>query len=410
MLGKSLKGWSAALLLGAATMVGASAAPCETPGRLCASDAPNTSAQQEQPAPPQEKHPRAEEVVKLPAASATADLPAIPPVPAIRIALMLPLQSEALAVPAEAVRAGFMAAWERERDGIVVTVVATGDTPQQALEAYASAAEANDIVVGPLARSAVSALAASALVKKTTIALNYPEARAKVPPQMLVMGLSIEDDARQVAAWAADEHPGASALVLTAPSPWQKRLATAFMAQWKQLGRSAQLVELPASNGYLSEAALGQLKLRVEAEPPALLFAALDADQLRQVRAIVGGDFPFYSTASGNPCTAPGAAMAELDGLRLLDLPWVVQTDHPAVMVYPRRTGTGTLDLDRLYALGIDAFRVAREAANKPGQSFRLDGVTGRLSIAITPAGSSFERVQPSAVYQAGAYKPVKRR
>jgi uncharacterized protein len=227
---------------------------------------------------------------------------------------------------------------------------------------------------------------------------------------MLVMGLSIEDEARQVAAWAAAEHPGA-ALVLSGGSPWQKRIAQAFIGQYKQGGRSAQLVELPATNGYLSEAAIGQLKLRVEAEPPALLFAALDADQLRQVRGMVDGDIPFYGTSSSNPGVAPGMAMAELDGLRLLDLPWLVQADHPAVMVYPRRTGAGPLDLDRLYALGIDAYRVAREVALRPaGTPFTLDGVTGRLTIAFSPGAARFERQQPSTVYQGGAYKPVARR
>lgn len=407
MLGKCFKVWSAALALSAAAVVGAQTVPCDTPGRLCAPAGANTSAQQEQ-------HPRAEDVNNAAkqasataSASASASTPAPPPV---RIALMLPLQSDALAGPAEAVRAGFMAAYERDRDGIVINLVATGDTPQQALDAYAGAIDNNDIVVGPLARSAVSAIAASTLARKPTIALNYPDGRAKAPALMLVMGLSIEDEARQVAAWAADEHAGAAAMVLSGASPWQKRIASAFVAHWKTLGRTATLVDLPASNGYLSESALNQLKLRVESEPPALLFAALDADQLRQLRSFVPADISLYSTSAGNPGVAPGGAVAELDGLRLLDLPWLVQTDHPAVMVYPRRNGGGPLDLDRLYALGIDAFRVAREVARQPGQSFRLDGVTGRLTIGFAPGGASFERQQPSAVYLGGAYKPVARK
>jgi outer membrane PBP1 activator LpoA protein len=122
---------------------------------------------------------------------------------------------------------------------------------------------------------------------------------------------------------------------------------------------------------------------------------------------MLGSEAPFYSTSSANPGTAPGQAMAELDGLHLLDLPWLVQLDHPSVMVYPRRTGGGAhqLDLDRLYALGIDAFRVAREIAKKPEAAFQLDGVTGKLAISFGQGASRFERLHPAVVYQGGAYR-----
>jgi hypothetical protein len=74
--------------------------------------------------------------------------------------------------------------------------------------------------------------------------------------------------------------------------------------------------------------------------------------------------------------------------VRLLDLPWIVLPDHPAVMVYPRPLDTEQpLDMDRLYALGIDAFRVARELALRDGSPFGIDGVTGRLDVVAGPGG-----------------------
>ena len=81
-------------------------------------------------------------------------------------------------------------------------------------------------------------------------------------------------------------------------------------------------------------------------------------------------------------------------------------------MVYPRRASTrGTLDLDRLYALGIDAFRVAREIGLKGGAaSFEMDGVTGRLKVSLGQGPSRFERIQDGAVYQDGAFKLVGKR
>ncbi|NHZ43191.1 LppC family lipoprotein [Massilia sp. CCM 8693] len=339
-----------------------------------------------------------------------ADL-AVDSKPVTRIGLLLPTRSDALGPPAGALRAGFMAAYERDRTGFEVNLIDTGDSPQDVLAAYSTALEQNDIVVGPLARSAVSAIAgAGVAVSKPTIALNHPEGRGTggaLPHKLLVMGLSIEDEARQVAQWAATEHPGARALVVSGSSAWQRRIASAFAAQWKQLGNESQTMELAASNGYLSESGISQLRNRVDAEQPTLLFTALDADQLRQVRSSIGTSVPAYGTSSVNPGTEPGNALAELDGVRLLDLPWEVQPDHPAVMVYPRWNGSRrTLDLDRLYALGIDAFRVAREITLHPGAPFTMDGVTGRLSVSFGDGPARFERIQPTAVYQGGSFKP----
>jgi outer membrane PBP1 activator LpoA protein len=324
---------------------------------------------------------------------------------------MLPMRSEALGVPADALRAGFMAAYERDPTGFTVNLIETGDSAQDTLDAYASALAQNDIVVGPLARSAVSALAASNLVKKPTIALNHPEARTRdgsLPPQMLVIGLSIEDEARQVADWAGAEHPGGAAVIISGSSSWQRRIAASFAARWKQLGRDSQTIVLSDSNGYLSEAALGQLRAQVGAALPALVFTALDPSQAGQVRGAIGSDIPCYGTSSVNPGADPGNAIAALDGIRLLDLPWEVLPAHEAVMVYPRWNTSGrTLDIDRLYALGIDAFRVAREITLHPGADFRLDGVTGQLSISFGNGPARFQRVQPAAVYQGGVFTPA---
>jgi outer membrane PBP1 activator LpoA protein len=326
---------------------------------------------------------------------------------ATRIGLLLPLQSRTLGVPAEAVRAGFMAGYERDRAGFTVNVVPTGDTPEQALAAYTAAVQQNDIIVGPLARPAVSIVAASTAVTKPTIALNHPEQRGKpLPRQMLVVGLSIEDEARQVASWAAAEHPGGRALVLAGNVAWQRRIAGAFHERWHQLGHTDQVADIPLVNGRVSEEAIAALRTQLEIDPPDLLFAALDANGLRQLRAQLGTAIVCYGTSSVNPGREPGLAAPELDGVRLLDLPWEVQGDHPAVMIYPRWIETAhTLDMDRLYALGIDAFRVAREIALRPGVPFQLDGVTGQL--AVDPGRSSVERTQPKAVYGSGSFVPV---
>jgi outer membrane PBP1 activator LpoA protein len=101
----------------------------------------------------------------------------------------------------------------------------------------------------------------------------------------------------------------------------------------------------------------------------------------------------------------------ELDGVRLLDLPWLVQRDHPAVMTYPqpvpRDEARISADMERVYALGIDAFRIAREIAIQPQRRFQLDGVTGQLIIDFGTGPSWFERAEVPAEYRNGVPVPI---
>jgi outer membrane PBP1 activator LpoA protein len=385
------------IAVAALALLAGCAARCGANGGLCAPALPNTSAQASAP-------PLARQAPPAPPTGA-AGLPSpATPGTVIHIALLLPLASETLGPPAQAVRDGFMAAWGHEPGGVEVDLVATGDTPQDALDAYARAAASNDLVVGPLARTAVGAVAGTHLTRPT-LALNRPESRDKLPPAMLLIGLSVEDEAHQVARWAAHDFPQGRALVLTGPVAWQQRLATAFDGHWTQLGLSSQRMDLQVASGFVSPDDIEGLKMRLEIDPPALLFAALDADQLRQVRAAIGTAIPCYGTSSVNPGLA-SRVVPELNGVRLLDLPWEVQGDHPAVMAYPRRAASGRApDLDRLYALGIDAYRVARELVQRRGAPFTLDGVTGRLTVDSAAAG--FTRVESAVVYRDGAFDPA---
>jgi len=415
-----------ALPVAAATLISGCSTPCNAPGALCAPVETLTSA----PPPPQAARPaprppapakEAESQVQTYAVPMPGDMsqggaaPQAAPAGNTRIGLLLPLRSETLGRAAESLRAGFMAAYERDKSGFTVTVIETGDPAQDVLSAYAGAQEQQDIIVGPLARSAVTALATSPLVRKPTIALNHPEGRAdlRLPEQMIAIGLSIEAEARQAADWAAQEHPNARALVLSAGSSWQKRSAGAFATQWQRIGAPVRLMELGASDGYLSDPELVALRAKLQTEPVDIVFVALDVDQARQLRTALSapplGDIPVYGSSSLNPGRSRWQPGPELDGVRLLDLPWLVQRDHPAVMTYPQPEDAANADMERLYALGIDAFRVAREIALRPGKRFRLDGVTGQLSVDFGQGPAYFERIELPAVYQNGVPSPLAR-
>jgi outer membrane PBP1 activator LpoA protein len=337
----------------------------------------------------------------------------------LRMALLLPLRSPTLKPAAEMVRDGFRAAQERDGGNVDLTVIETDDFTPSILAAYRNAAPRYDIVIGPLSRSAVTALANSGEVNRPTIALAQPESTGDVdlrlPPQLLVMGLSIEDEARQVADWAARDHGGRKALIVSTGVAWQKRAARAFITRWQRDGTAVDVLELSTAGTFLDGPALAQLKKRLMADPPALVFVALDASQTRQLRGVIDAGIALYGTSQLNPLSLPELAGAEphpeLDGVHLLDMPWQLQADHPAVMIYPHPLTIGVQrrgpDMERLYALGIDAFRVASEIG--AGQrDFAIDGVTGRLVIRFDGSDPAlFGRIEQQAVYSGGVVQAV---
>jgi outer membrane PBP1 activator LpoA protein len=311
-----------------------------------------------------------------------------------------------------------VAAYEKKRDpDISLTVIETGDAGQDVLDAYTGTVADVDIMVGPLTRSGAAALAAGRAVSKPTIALTPADAvgdSTGLPPQMLLMGLSLEDEARQAAEWAAAELSGEQALVVSTSTAWQRRAARAFQSDWQRRGMQVDMVELSAAGGNLSASALGQLQERLRSARPGVVFAALDAAQTRQLRESIGADLPLYGTSQLNPYSPQGWARVEhrpdMDGVRFIDLPWLLHPDAPVNVAFARPAASleqpHSADMERLYALGIDAYQVARQVAAQRGV-FDIDGVTGRLKVSMGGGRARFERIASPAVYQDGIAAPL---
>jgi len=331
----------------------------------------------------------------------------------VRLTLLLPLQSEIFGAAANAVRAGFMAADEQDGVGVAVSVVQTTDIPEEVVSSYTNALASSDIIIGPLTRSSAAAIAESGAVRIPTISLTQTdvesESPSSLPPLMMTMGLSVEDEARQVASWIASGKPAGKVFVISTSASWQRRAAKAFVVKGQSQGLDTVAVELGSAGGYLSASDLAHLKSQVTAEKPGSIFLALNVNQARQVRGVMGSDAITYGTAQLNPLALSDWVTAErmfdMNGVRLLDIPWQLQADHPAVMIYPKQVVPAdkkrSADMERLYALGIDAFRVARLVAVHRKQ-FELDGVTGKLSVGFNKDNVHFERIEPEAIYREG--------
>ena len=388
-----------------------------THANTTSADEPIQAATTEAPAAPSSVVPASEFAPKT-SPLPTLETPALKRKGPIRIAIMLPTRSISLGAAAGAVNAGIKAGREREPDGIMTNLIETDGTAQDTLTAYAKASTQNDIIIGPLSRTEVTAILQGEKILKPTIVLapmdGVIDADRTLPPKMLAMGLSIEQQARQMAIGIMSYKTTGKAFVMSTSTAWQRRAANAFAAQWRKLGMEAELIDLQINDGYVSANSLVQLKKRMQVEHPGLLFVALDAGQTAQLRLGVGTDVAVFGTSQLNHRAPSESQMSErrneLDGARLLDIPWQIQPDHPAVMTYPRLlVGADeqySPDLSRLYALGIDAYRIAREFASN-NMNFNLDGVTGKLAVNFGEGVARFERIEQPAIYRDGLVVPI---
>jgi outer membrane PBP1 activator LpoA protein len=308
--------------------------------------------------------------------------------PTPHVALLLPTQSTDFARHADSIRQGVLAAAKVQGKGALpVTVYAMVDEGKDAVANYDLAvSQGARVVIGPLTRPGVNALVAHNSVTVPTLALNPPDASLPMPPQLFILGLQAEPEARQVAAFARSEGRRV-ALILTADSPLAKRIQDAFTEAFQaEGGRVASVVKLPADSKVL-----GKLRSTYSGSGADMIFVACDVQRARFVRAFVDPNAPFYATSHlfatrGDPMTN-----IDLQGTRFLDMPWMVQPDHPAVMVYPRPASTpASNEYERFYALGIDAYRVSMLLVDAPPPAAAtLDGVTGRIDLS---AGQTLER------------------
>ena len=292
------------------------------------------------------------------------------------IALLLPLASASFVRHADAVRQGFVAAARGAAKNIPpIRVYPVNDDTVNVLTIYEQALESGaQLVVGPLTRDGVAALAASSLVSVPTLALNTTEAGASTPARLYLFGLGLEQEARQVARVAHDDGRR-NAFVLGDATPVSKRMRQAFVAEFAQ-GGGITVADLSFG---ADQASLTKLRQTVDLGVADMLFIAVDAARARIARPYFGNGLALYATSQVNAGGDPLAAN-ELNGVRFVDMPWLLQPDHPAVMVYPRAPLDGT-EFERLYALGIDAYRLSLELL-KGTRDPVLDGVTGQIRLA----------------------------
>lgn len=361
-----------------------------------------------------------------------------------KVALLLPLTSE-FGAAARAVYDGFSMMHEADGDPLKpeIAVYDTGDDPELIGFYYQAAVrEGAELVIGPLGKQAVDALVAGVGDAQRKIELDAPTlllGNADVvsgkgaPRNVYQFGLSPEGEVREAALKAFSRgHRVAAALY--PETDWGRRQLDAFTAQWAELGGT--LVEATAYspqrqdhsqavklllNVDESESRHQSLERVVGAQ---LEFSSRPREDLDFVFLIArsvqgrllkpqlnfhrGAGIPVYAISQIYAGRADRIKDLDLDGVVFGDMPWLLVDSG----VYrhlrerlPRGDAYRGQALDRLFAFGVDAYRLLfRLEWMKRDPRRRFRGVTGWLRLA--PDGTVSRAIE-WARFDQGLARPI---
>ena len=302
--------------------------------------------------------------------------------PEPHIALLLPLASKMFGKVAEALKLGFIAGAEADgKNAPSYRIYTTDDEGASLAVQYRKAvAEGAYAIIGGVTRDG-----ANTIVRESrflpTLALNAPATSSDndLPDRFFYISLSLDLEASLIARMAADEGLRSVALVV-ANNPLAKRVQESFEKEWLRLGGEiATHISFGSDINDATRVATAMEKLGPKANA---VFLAAGPTAARFVRPYLPAGMPIFATSQSIDPYAGAVANLDLDNVRFLEMPWFAERDHPAVMAYAKPSQTLAVEYERLYALGIDAWRLSQlivktdNAHNLPP----LDGVTGRIT------------------------------
>jgi outer membrane PBP1 activator LpoA protein len=287
--------------------------------------------------------------------------------------LLLPLESPVYGRAAEAVKAGFLAAAARAGSSGRVRVIGHGEDGVLSAIASAEASRAG-LVVGPLTRDDLKTVLAMAPERPRLLALNQLDDGTALPADAYSLALSVDGDAVLLARAARADGARSVALV-TADGPLQRRFVAAFEAEWRRGGGNP-----PRSFHFdPNPDVLALLRREMSAAPTDAIVLAVDSRHAALAKSFVPPARVYAISQIADELPLP--ISYDLDGIRYVEIPWLADPDDPALADMPR-ANLGNPIIERLYALGLDAFTLAQiVAAPVPPTRVELDGATGHLAL-----------------------------
>ncbi len=333
--------------------------------------------------------------------------------PPASIALLLPLNGK-LASAASAVRDGILAAYyDTPTTGTQpqLHIYDSGDSPETALASYQQAVAAGaEFVIGPLRKEAVEAVLGQPVLPVPVLALNQIETPLPDTSGRFQFGLAPEDEAREAARRAWREGYTRS-IALLPDTDWGERVYAAFATEWQTLGgvilETQHYDNAKTDHSKVISAVLNldnsiarhkqlsaHLGRKLGFEPRRrqdvdMIFLVASPGQARLIRPQLSffraTNVPVYATSLVYGGTPNASVDADMDGITFCDMPWVLDSGNnwkhlqEGINEY---WGPNVSRYARLYALGIDAWRIVPYLGELGGSMFgAYHGVTGNLTL-----------------------------
>lgn len=318
------------------------------------------------------------------------------------VALVLPLSGR-LQAAGEAVLDGFLsAAYQTGASGYQVPQVEIFDTETLPVELIAEilSDQEFDIVVGPLDAEKVALFENSVSPELTVLSLNQLSGQEYRPSQF-GFSLAVEGEAHQ-AARRAIQSDYKTALVLVEDSNIGERAAGAFADEWLhedreiydlvRLSDATTLTQRLEQSFHLdqSESRKSQLQSLLgkalsftprRRQDIDTIFLASNSVLARQVTPtlafLFAQDVPALATSRVYDQSTDSEDYRDLEALVFLAPPWLARDESPLA----ESASSRPLELQKLEAMGVDAFFLSRRFRQLANPEFQYQGKTGEIFV-----------------------------
>ena len=354
---------------------------------------------------------------------------AISPEPALTVAMIMPPDESDVLQAARIVSNGLIAASQTHDPAIRVLLIEAPTSVPLIDEINAATLAGADIVVGPIERSRIEELSKVAHLPIPVLALNILPRSQSIPPELTMMGLSTDMEAKIIAEQAIkqgmlDTDTPLQVAILTTPGSWEEKLVAGYVEALQQarvnykvftieqdrLNELRESLEpslspediqtfnearkaILADTTLTDKARQKQLKTlddnrrtqKATATPPyPVVLLATDQRTASLVRNLLPLRSSVWGTSTINPGDPNSNSMAvtlsyDLNGVNFTESPLLVKYDEARFEKTFNTPMPYSSPAKRLFALGVDALQVAYQIA-KGDQRFEWRGETGTLS------------------------------
>ncbi|MGI5308313.1 penicillin-binding protein activator [Rheinheimera sp. WS51] len=329
-----------------------------------------------------------------------------------KIAVLLPLKGQ-FRQHAQAIQYGILSAATKDNSKEII-FIDSQQTPEQLIEKLTF--EQVDFVIGPLLKGQVDTISQQAQWTWPTLFLNSLDITTAKRDNQFFFALSMEDEAQQTAL-LFEQKNYQQPVVISATNNISLRMQQQFSQSWQQLGHQAPQLyqfndkaDLDALINQLLETEQSKLRVQqIDTLVPVKMHSdthsRLDIDAIYLIADPVqtqlfkpfvdvsvsetAPKIPVYASSRSHSTALDKTEQRDLNGLTFTEMPWMlpVKTDMPIRDEYQQLFSTEDESLQRLYAMGFDAYRLIGSLRQQQQlNAIVFSGLTGQLR--LNPNGS----------------------